>query len=701
MRRVQSSFSQSRRLVVCCAQRLISQKRLEEELPSNVRFNPFEKNASTAEMAGLNGKFTEKASAAVRGMIGPQGQADGRESTAVPILGKATVEGTKYTVDRSTVFEQWRHVCPNPVGWHLSKLGCATCKMPHDQNEAVEAIQLQIIKGCNMFEIDGNATDTFQGISRAFYEALQAFELERNGFVITLRCGIIRQPPYNQEVAEVMSANSAPVRNRILPVFERFKASSFPAMQLKTGFRFDQLTTDQLERLGLRRVDSRSVAALSPDWIDAALTNITHQAKIECIDILWLEGLHTLFDGRPDEHVDDDILRLFSYCEQQVKQGCIQFYGVSSPHLAPPVPRTYPPLPPDANLPECFRNPKPPPPPMNLYRLMSLAEKAGGPNHHMKFVEYPFNLTQHQAYSTPLPYDSNHTLQSLSKALGLTAVGYSPIESTDLMRLPQRYHNFPMEADLKTTRMNFMSVVERAALKEMEISDSLERGPKSLPAIENLFIASIYLSNQRQLTNVFWFLDWMNYRLIPPFRKAIMLLKEASSADMKDWCVQYEQLTNDLFRLRRRLFDHKHGKRSQEINWAIDRLSPTLAKCPILSQKAINFATHGCDVLACGFHVSRYFHEATELNPAKNGELPIPDDELRALCDSNEVSFANVSPPDPYMLEPMFMESKFAKQKRRQADRLVEVDPKNPKFPDIPDELEDGVKSGQGSRHLL
>lgn len=687
-------------LLVTC--RHMSRQSISEKLPSNITFDPnVKEDVSVSELGGLTGQFQGKANAAMRGMIGPSGHADARESTAVPILGRATPDGTKYTVDRSTIFEKWRHECPAPVGWHISKLGCATCKMPHDQTEAIESMQLQIIKGCNMFEIDGNATDTFQGISRALFEALQAFELEREGFILTLRCGLIRQPLYNQEVTDVIASNSAPVRNRILPVFDRFKASSLPAMQLKTGFRFDQLSDDQLSRLGLRRVSGTVVAALSPEWIDAMLTNITHQAKIETIDILWLEGIHALFDGRPDEHVDDDILQLFAHLELQAKKGGIQYYGISSPHLCVGVDRKYPPIPPDANMPNCYRYPKPDPPPINLYRLVQLAVKAGGQNHRFRFVQYPFNLTQHQAISKPLPYDGNHTLQSLAKALGLTAVGYSPVEAPNMMKLKERYHNFPMEADLKTTRMNFFSVTERAALKEMEVKDGLEKGPKSLPPLEKLFVASVYVAHQRQLMNLFWFMDWLNYSIIPAFRKAVLQLKEASSADMKDWCLQYEQLTSDMFRLRRRLFEHKHGKRSMNINNAIDRISPTLAKCPILSQKAINFATHGCDVLCCGFHVSRYFHEATELNPAKNGALPIPADEIDALCKSDEVSFANVSPPDPYMLEPAWSaEGKFGKQKGRSQDSYVIIDPKNPKFPDIPEELEDGVASGTGSRNL-
>ncbi|ORC87580.1 aldo/keto reductase [Trypanosoma theileri] len=643
--------------------------------------------ARTSETAGINGLYGNRAQNAIRGMLGPQGQADARESKAVPILGRATVQGTKYTCDRSTVFENWRHVCADPVGWHLSKLGSATCKMPNDVNEAVESLQLQIIKGCNVFELDGSLSDVHQSIARAFYEALQAFELEREGFVMVFRCGVIKQQPFQEEVTQVETSNTAVVRNRIVPIFERYKASSLPSMQLKTGFRISDLSDEQLSRLNLRRVSKTSAAGLSPDWLEAFFTNVAYNTKLECIDVLLLDGFHTLFDGRPREHIDDDILQLFAYLENQVKLGVLQYYGISSPYLAPHIHRDFPELPPDAMVPDHIRHRRPLPAVINLYHVLELARRAGGDKHHFRFVQYPFNLTFSQALDKPLPYDGNHTLRSLTQALGLTTLGYSPLEATDLMELPQRYHNFPMEADLKSLRMNFFTVCERCVLKEMEVKESIEKGPSTVPPLEHLFVASVYLAAQRQFTNLFFFTSWATYYMIPRFRRALMRFKEASSTDLKEWCKQYEQLVNDMLRLRKRMFEHKAGKFALEKNFAIDRVSPTLSMCPMLNQKAINFATYGCDTVLAGFHVSRYFHEATELNPARNGELVIPESELQALCTSMEVSYANSSPPDPYMLEPIVTEGKLSRQRSKSMEFMVKIDPHNPKFPDIPEEL--------------
>ena len=78
---------------------------------------------------------------------------------------------------------------------------------------------------------------------------------------------------------------------------------------------------------------------------------------MQCIDVLLIEGIHTLFDHRRDEHIDEDIVQLFAYLEQQVKAGFLQYYGISSPYLAPPIIRHYPPLPDDAIVPDIFKTP--------------------------------------------------------------------------------------------------------------------------------------------------------------------------------------------------------------------------------------------------------------------------------------------------------------------------------------------------------
>lgn len=665
----------------------------------------------------------EAAAHAFRGMLGPQGYAESMQPNAVPIPGRATPEGTIQTMLRSNTFENWHHVCEEPVGWAMSKLGCATCKMAKDLHESSESIQLQIIKGLNVFEIDASIGEVYQNINRAVTEVLSAFELDRNGIIFMVRGGIMRQPANQKDERSIEINNLAPIRARMSPVIERYKAASLPSMQLKTMMNFEEMDDAQLTSMNLRRVSIRSAACLTPDWLEAIFTTLEYHLQMECMDVFLLEGMHTLYDNRPEAEIDQHIVDLFKFLEQQVKDRIIQYFGVSSPNLAPPLPRVYPPIPDNAEMPEKYLKPIPTPVTISLHKLMELAQRAcdevyaeenakalaeggsgsSGSNnakveHHLRFISYPFNLTQSQALYTPLPYEPTETLVSLAKKLKLTAVGYSPIEAPDLQEKTNRYHKFNAVTNLSQARMHFLNTAERIVQKEIEIKPYIEKMGNP-PKIEHLFVGSVYACVQNQISNYFQFNDWVTYDVLPQLRTALVRLREGSVKDIKDWASSFEQLCLDMIRFRLQLLEHRMAQNSYRIEANIDRLAPHLKKCPIYSQKALNFATHGADVLCAGFHQTRYFHEATDLNPLKGDHNRIPEDQLRALCSSLEVSFCNYNPPHPYMLaKPLKPERPIIKNKKHQLlqgqgnDYLLPIDPKNPQWPDCHGEIQEDKK---------
>lgn len=618
-------------------------------------------------------------------MLGPGGVSDHYASKAPPLPGKATAKGTAQTVQRSTVFENWHSVTPQ--GWHLSKLGCTTCKMPDDMTEAEDSVQLQVIKGLNVFEIDGSASDVYQNISKTFNDVFHAFELEREGCVFVLRCGVVRQQPNIHDQTDFEINNVVQVRNRFGGVAERVRASSLPAMTLKSGYNLIEMNDDQLRAMNMRRLDALSAAAVTPDWLDASMTNIAYHMNIETIDVLLIEGLQTLYDGRPIEEVEKDILAAFKWAEEQVASGCIQYYGVASPTLAPPLPRVYPTPPPDNMLPEKYRKPYAPPPTMNLYRLLALAEQAGGSTNRFKYLSYPCNLTQSQALRTPLDYAPDYTLATLSKKLGMTTLSHNPIEAPDLQDRTQRYHKFPMASDLRQLRHHFFQVMEKVIMKEQEIKPFIDKNPHA-PKLEQLFIGSVYVALQLQISNGFHFDRICKYDWLPGLRKSLQKMREGSAKEVKEWANAYDTLVVDMLRFRQQLFQHRHGVVAHEIETAINELSPTLAKCPIFSQKALNFATNGADCAMCGFHQSRYFHEATQLNPLVG--VSLPSAEIDALCASKAVSYCDRNPPHPYMMDSFASAGEVSKQKSPSLQNCVAVDAQNPKWPDVSEQLEEG-----------
>jgi len=342
-------------------------------------------------------------------------------------------------------------------------------------------------------------------------------------------------------------------------------------------------------------------------------------------------------------------------------------------------------------VPDKYKEDYKPPVCMNLHRLMKLAEQAGGEKHNLRYLSYPFNLTQSQALGTPLPYDDKNTLCSLAKHFNLTTLSHNPLETVDLQDKCQRYHRFPMTADLAQLRQNFFHICEKVVMKEREIKPYVDKMTRQ-PPLHQLFIGSVYAVLQLQLCNAFQFENWINFDILPPLRRNLMRIREGGSRDIKDWANAFDMLVNDMLRFRLQMFQHKHGAKTIEIDYAIDRMSETLSKCPIVSQKALNFATHGADVTMAGFHQSRYFHEATELNPLAGKRVPW--EELKRLCDSKEVSFCDYNPPHPYMLEPFpANEANFSGQQTGLRDLLQPMDTQRPEWPDIPKKVgEDGVE---------
>lgn len=638
---------------------------------------------------GLKETFGDQIANANRGMLGPQGFSDLRDKTFQHLGGRAAGPATKWTMDRSTIFDEWRHVCPEPVGFHMSKLGTTMCKFHKNRNESGDALQLQIIKGCNVFEIDAaNIGADFENTSKALQETLEAFELNRAGFVIMARCGFLNDDPRREELSqEPVMSNTAPVRNKMVPVMQRVITGSFPQVSMSRGFKISEMTDDQYAAINLGRTYMHGVAlALSPQWIEAALMDLFNHTHVDCIDVLMIQGIEYLYENNTEAKADEILLQCFVFLEKQVKQGNVQWYGVSSPNFTAPVLRVDPPLPPDAKIPDHLRNPKRNNRVVSLYRVMAIAKKAGGDDHRLRFVEYPVNLTQHHAMSAQLPYDGNHTLQTLCKSLQLTSVGIQPLETRDLFKQIQRYHSFPLEPNVKVLRMNFFSSIERLALKEMEVQKTYDANEKNLPPRNDVFIGSIYVMMlQRQLTSYFHFCNAMDNVIFPKFHRSMSKLQEAATGELKEWCGTYENMAHDVFRMRRRLLEHKHGMKAAQMNMLLDVCSPTLAECPIFSQKALTFAQQGCDVLLSGFHVARYFHEATSLNPIRSATIPRA--EMEALFASPDVTFANHNPPDPYMMEHMSM-GKFSKQKSKLVERSIQIDHENPKFPDLKDEVE-------------
>ena len=114
------------------------------------------------------------------------------------------------------------------------------------------------------------------------------------------------------------------------------------------------------------------------DQLRRSLANL----DLECIDLLYL---HNLVEGQHQDVSREDLHRqlyeILEWYESQRGAGRIRYYGLA----------TW----------DCFRVKRGDPRHLSLEDVLSMAEKAGGPDHGLRFVQLPFNMYLDQALREP------------------------------------------------------------------------------------------------------------------------------------------------------------------------------------------------------------------------------------------------------------------------------------------------------------
>jgi aryl-alcohol dehydrogenase-like predicted oxidoreductase len=107
--------------------------------------------------------------------------------------------------------------------------------------------------------------------------------------------------------------------------------------------------------------------------LDCSLKNL----GLECIDVYYVHNPETQLTEVERGEFNDRLLKAFEALEGAVAGGKIRMYGTATwnGYRNDPEEREY----------------------MSLSEVHSLAQKAGGPNHHFKVIQLPLNLAMHEA----------------------------------------------------------------------------------------------------------------------------------------------------------------------------------------------------------------------------------------------------------------------------------------------------------------
>lgn len=118
--------------------------------------------------------------------------------------------------------------------------------------------------------------------------------------------------------------------------------------------------------------------SISPEFLADQLERSRANLGLETIDVFYLHNPEMQLSRLPRDEFHDRIRRAFAFLEEAAGAGKLRFYGTATWHG--------------------YRRPGGAPDGLSLPALAEEARRAGGPGHHFRFIQLPFNLAMPEAY---------------------------------------------------------------------------------------------------------------------------------------------------------------------------------------------------------------------------------------------------------------------------------------------------------------
>lgn len=160
--------------------------------------------------------------------------------------------------------------------------------------------------------------------------------------------------------------------------------------------------------------------AMSPSYLEDQLGRSLVNLGLETIDIYYLHNPETQLDELARPVFLDRMRRAFEWLEKKTAEGKIRMYGTA----------TW----------SGYRVPRDEGAHLSLEELAVIAREAGGPNHHFKVVQLPFNLAMPEAWILANQSFGGNLIPFLGVAekYGITVVGSASLLQAKLTRsLPE------------------------------------------------------------------------------------------------------------------------------------------------------------------------------------------------------------------------------------------------------------------------
>ena len=150
---------------------------------------------------------------------------------------------------------------------------------------------------------------------------------------------------------------------------------------------------------------SGGMHCMAPVFLENQIDRSLRNLGLETIDVFYVHNPESQLADTPPEVFQQRLKDAFVMLEKQVKEGKLRYYGIAtwSAFRVAPDSRDY----------------------LNLFDIAELARQAGGEEHHLCFVQLPFNLAMPEAYGLVNQSSGKEKMSLLSAAarLGIAVVG--------------------------------------------------------------------------------------------------------------------------------------------------------------------------------------------------------------------------------------------------------------------------------------
>jgi aryl-alcohol dehydrogenase-like predicted oxidoreductase len=160
---------------------------------------------------------------------------------------------------------------------------------------------------------------------------------------------------------------------------------------------------------------------MAPRFLADQLGRSRANLGLETIDVFYLHNPESQLRDVKQEEFLRRLLAAFHELEKAVSHGHIRWYGIASWNA--------------------FRDAPGQEQAMSLEECANLATRAGGRNHHMRFVQLPFNLAMTEAYASKTQSVGHQMVSVLdaARALGIAVVGSASLHQSHLATgVPER-----------------------------------------------------------------------------------------------------------------------------------------------------------------------------------------------------------------------------------------------------------------------